>query len=147
MRDPDARRDQEMPCNTQRFTDIAIARQSLSSRDRMKISVSDALEPVEHPSVAELLDVDREFRRQGAAVFHTRRAGRPYTALFSPTPLARRQRRERDWVILDLELPGPHRAWTVVTERRGVLKGRRVVRGRETECFAHYRARSDAHAA
>jgi DNA polymerase (family 10) len=29
---------------------------------------------------------------------------------------------------------------TVVTERRGVLTGQRVVRGREPECARHYRS-------
>jgi hypothetical protein len=30
------------------------------------------------------------------------------------------------------------RQWTVVTERGGPLEGKRVVRGRERECLAHY---------
>jgi hypothetical protein len=30
----------------------------------------------------------------------------------------------------------------VVTEYHGALKGRRVVRGRERECVAHYRAQA-----
>jgi hypothetical protein len=55
--------------------------------------------------------------------------------------MARRLGREGDWVILDLETPGPNARWTVVTELRGVLRGRRVVRGREPECFEHYRSR------
>jgi hypothetical protein len=31
----------------------------------------------------------------------------------------------------------------VVTETHGPLKGRRVVRGREKECLAHYRQREE----
>ena len=35
------------------------------------------------------------------------------------------------WIPFDQRFEGQH---TVVTERRGLLKGRRVVRGRELEC-------------
>ena len=35
------------------------------------------------------------------------------------------------------------RQHTVVTETHGALVGRRVVRGREAECRAHYAARLD----
>ena len=93
------------------------------------------------PNVEELLEVDREFRRQPQPVFHTRRDGRRYSVLYSPTSLARRLRRDRDWVVIDLEQEGPNPRWTVVTERRGVLKGKRVVRSREVECFWYYRTR------
>lgn len=93
------------------------------------------------PSVDELLDVDREFRRQACSVFHTQRGVRRYAVLYSPTPLARRLGRDRDWVVIDLEEPGRDPHWTVVTERRGVLKGKRVVRSREMECFRFYRTR------
>lgn len=99
------------------------------------------------PSVEELLDVDREFRRQNRAVYHTRRGDRRYAVLYSPTSLARRVRRDRDWVVIDLEEAGPNPRWTVVTERRGVLKGKRVVRAREVECFWYYRTRRRHHAA
>lgn len=90
------------------------------------------------PTVEELLDVDREYRRQQRSVFHTQRGARLYEVLYSPTSLARRLGRDRDWVLIDLEAPGPVPHWTVVTERRGVLKGKRVVRSREMECFRFY---------
>ena len=95
----------------------------------------------EVPSVDELLDVDREFRRQALAAFNARRGERRYAVLYSPTPLARRLRRDRDWVLIDLERGGPGSRWTVVTERRGALKGKRVVRSREVECFWFYKTR------
>jgi hypothetical protein len=94
------------------------------------------------PPVDELLDLDREFRRRfarGEHIVHTARGERRYTALYSESPLAHRLRRNRDWVILDHEVPGPNERWTVVTEFRGVLKGKRVVRGREVECFWFHR--------
>ncbi|HEU4993622.1 MAG TPA: hypothetical protein VFT29_02345 [Gemmatimonadaceae bacterium] len=91
------------------------------------------------PTVDELLGVDREFRRSRVAVLHTARGQRRYTALFSISALAQRVRRERDWVIIELEEPGENSRWTVVTEWRGFLRGKRVVRGRELECFGFYR--------
>jgi hypothetical protein len=97
------------------------------------------------PAVDELLDVDREFRRQRRPVYHTCRDGRSYSVLYSPTPLARRLHRDRDWVVIDLEQAGPNPRWTIVTERRGVMKGKRVVRSREIECFWHYKARRRRH--
>jgi hypothetical protein len=95
------------------------------------------------PPVAELLEVDREFRhraREGESVVHTTRDGRRYSAPYSQSAPAYRHGRLHDWVILDLEVPGPNLRWTVVTEWRGPMKGKRVVRGREAECFKHYRA-------
>lgn len=101
------------------------------------------------PSVEELLSVDREFRRaaSGRPFQHLTRDGRRYSALYSTSMLARQLNRTLDWVIIDLEAPGPNPRWTVVTERRGVLRGKRVVRGREVECYAHYRPRGGHHAA
>jgi hypothetical protein len=96
------------------------------------------------PDVDELLDVDREFRRaalEGETILHTTRDSRHYTALFSPTARAYQRGRQNDWVIIDLEVPGPNLRWTVVTEWRGVMKGKRVVRGREAECFRYHAAR------
>ncbi|MCJ7450875.1 MAG: hypothetical protein MUO39_00155, partial [Steroidobacteraceae bacterium] len=62
-----------------------------------------------------------------------------YTALYSNTALAHELDRTRDWVVLffydDDHVEGQH---TIVTETHGPLTGRRVVRGRETECIAHY---------
>lgn len=102
---------------------------------------TDAGRSTDGPTVEELLDVDREFRRQPRSVFHTQRGGRRYAVLYSPTSLARRLGRDRDWVLIDLEEPGSNPHWTVVTERRGVLKGKRVVRSREMECFRFYQTR------
>ena len=45
----------------------------------------------------------------------------------------------RDWVVVYFHADaGGEGQRTVVTETRGVLAGRRVVRGREDECRAHY---------
>jgi hypothetical protein len=111
------------------------------------------------PDVATLLDVDREYRTRAAQdrlpriaprrlnpqrerwlpILHTRRGDWHFTALFSNTPLAHQLERTGDWVVLYF-YDGEHRErqHTVVTETRGRLAGRRVVRGREAECLAHY---------
>ena len=105
------------------------------------------------PPVPELLDVDREYRDKaekgelptiaprrmnpsGEAwlpILHTERGDRSYTALYSNTPLAHRLGRTHDWVVIYPEYGASPRPYTVVTERRGPLAGRRVVRGREDE--------------
>ena len=114
----------------------------------------------ERPDVAELLDVDREYRAkaeagelkriaphdnnpEGAAwlpILNTKRGARKYTALFSNTELAHAVGKTDDWVVIYLDRPDtPGRAqWTVVTETHGSLEGKRVVRGREQECRAYY---------
>lgn len=122
--------------------------------DRRLRRVRSARAPAEPPPVEELLDVDAEYRRKADAgelptiaprrmnpsgdawlpVLHTSREGRSYTALFSNTPLAHRLDRTDDWVVIYLEDGASERPYTVVTERRGSLAGRRVVRGREDEC-------------
>jgi hypothetical protein len=112
------------------------------------------------PSVDILLDVDREYREKAEAgslpkiaprrmnpegkawlpVLHTRFGPWHFTALFSNTERAHDLHRIYDWVVIFYSDPddGEGQA-TVVTERRGALTGRRVVRGREPECARHYR--------
>ena len=111
------------------------------------------------PGVAILLAVDDEYRRKAEAgslptiaprrfnpegeswlpVLHAERDGWHFTALYSNTAQAHQLGRTRDWVVLyfydDEHAEGQH---TVVTETHGPLVGRRVVRGREAECRAHY---------
>jgi hypothetical protein len=106
------------------------------------------------PSVAELLDVDREYREKaergelrriaprrfnptGEAwlpILHTLRGRRHYTALFSNTPQAHHLGKTSDWVVLYYDEADGERQCTVVTATRGSLRGRRIVRGREAEC-------------
>ena len=104
------------------------------------------------PPVADLVDIDREYRRRAEAgdlpritprrfnptrrrwlpVLHTRRGGSSYTAMYSNTARAHDLGHTRDWVVIYADGPEGGR-WTVVTETSGLLKGRRVVRGRESE--------------
>jgi putative hydrolase len=119
------------------------------------------------PPLGMLLDVDREYRERvedgslpriapkrfnpsGEAwlpVLHTRRDEWGVTVLFSNTRQAHRLGKSRDWVVIYYHQRGqPEAQCTVVTEIRGVLTGRRVVRGREGECISRY-ARASGEAA
>ena len=111
------------------------------------------------PSVAELLDVDREYREKGAAgvlqriaprrfnplhetwlpILHTQRGARHYTALFSNTARAHEFGKTRDWVVLYYDDGSREQQCTIITSQRGTLSGHRIVRGRETECEEYYR--------
>ncbi len=117
------------------------------------------LDPLEGPGVAELLEVDREYRRKSRTgelptiapkrfnptnevwlpILHTRQGGWNFTALYSNTARAHDLGRTHDWVVVYFydqdHQEGQH---TIVTETRGSLVGRRVVRGRESQCQAHY---------
>jgi hypothetical protein len=108
------------------------------------------------PSLAELLDVDREYREKAARrelqliaprrfnptgeawlpILHTRRGPRSYTALYSNTARAHRAGKTRDWVVLYSDGGVQEDQYTVITAERGPLRGRRVVAGRETESAA-----------
>ncbi len=117
----------------------------------------------EQPPVNMLLDVDTEYRDRAAKgalrriapkrfnpsgeawlpVLHTRRGDLQFTALFSNTRKAHELAKTRDWVIIYYHRDSaPESQCTVVTETSGALAGRRVVRGREGECAAHYASAS-----
>ncbi len=110
------------------------------------------------PKVAEILDVDRQYREAAARnslpkiaprrfnpsheawlpVLHTVRGDRHYTALYSNTARAHELGRTHDWLVLYFDGGGAERQCTVITAERGQLRGRRIVRGREDECLRHY---------
>lgn len=111
------------------------------------------------PSVAELLAVDQEYRDKGKAdalpkiapkrfnpqgeawlpILHATHGEWHFTALFSNTARAHELGKTRDWVVLYFyDTDHVERQRTVVTEARGVLAGKRVVRGREDECRGYY---------
>lgn len=113
------------------------------------------------PAVELLLEVDHEYREKSRAgmlskiaprrfnpeqrawlpILHTVRGGWHFTTLYSNTARAHDLRRVFDWVVIyfydDDQREGQH---TVVTEIRGPLAGKRVVRGREAECRQYYKA-------
>jgi DNA polymerase (family X) len=113
------------------------------------------------PDVGLLLDIDREYREKAASgllqkiaprrynsdhkpwlpVLHTRFGPWRFTALYSNTSRAHELNRTHDWVVICFDDDECNDGqFTVVTEWRGSLTGRRVVRGREPECAMHYRA-------
>lgn len=127
--------------------------------DHSRLRRRDAVSAAAEPSVEVLLDVDREYLDKASAgalptiaprrfnpeqkawlpVLHTRRDDWHFTALFSNTAKAHELERTRDWAVLYFhDDDHAERQRTVVTEQRGPLSGRRVVRGREPECRATY---------
>ena len=86
----------------------------------------------------------RRFNPSGEAWLPVMHAGHDdwhFTALFSNTAQAHRLGKTDDWVVIYHQKEGePEGRSTVVTETRGPMKGQRVVRGREADCAAHYRA-------
>jgi hypothetical protein len=111
------------------------------------------------PDIATLLAVDRDYREraeqgtlariaprrfnpEGRAwlpVLHTERGGWHFTLMYSNTARAHELKRTGDWVVVyfydDHHEEGQ---CTLVTETRGALAGRRVVRGREAACRDYY---------
>ncbi|HMJ50216.1 MAG TPA: helix-hairpin-helix domain-containing protein [Burkholderiales bacterium] len=117
----------------------------------------------QEPAINLLLEVDREYREKGASgrlpkispkrfnpkneawlsVLHTKRDGWHFTVLYSNTALAHKLGRLRDWVVLYFyDNDHVERQRTVVTETRGSLVGKRVIRGREQECQDFYARRT-----
>ncbi len=111
------------------------------------------------PPIEILLDVDKEYRDKASKgvlrkiapkrfnpsgeawlpVLHTRRGDWQFTVLFSNTQLAHELKRTDDWVVIYYHTDAhPEAQCTVVTETRGPLAGRRVVRGREGDCITYY---------
>lgn len=130
-------------------------------RGRERAAVVDlALSSEDRPSVRTLLEIDEEYRRRAEAgalhriaprrfnpsgeawlpIMHSDREGWYFTVLYSNTARAHELDRTHDWVVIYADGHDGHeqQRYTVVTEYRGELTGRRVVRGREDECRAHY---------
>ncbi|HMM51837.1 MAG TPA: helix-hairpin-helix domain-containing protein [Burkholderiaceae bacterium] len=121
--------------------------------------------PGVEPGVSLLLEVDRRYRDEAAAgklptiaprrfnpqgrawlpVLHASIDGWHVTALYSNTARAHELDRVFDWVVIYFHRDAqPELQRTVVTEMRGALAGRRVVRGREAECRAWYFSQPEA---
>ena len=101
--------------------------------------------PADVPPVAEVLDVDREYRERAAKgelhriaprrmnprneawlpVLHAERGARRYTALYSNTPRAHELGKTHDWVVIYYDEGGSESQCTVITSERGALSGKR----------------------
>lgn len=118
-----------------------------------------AHKPIVEPPVSLILQVDRLYRERAEAnelpkiaprrfnpsneewlpVMHVTKGGWHFTALFSNTARAHELKRTGDWVVIYFYDDQHHESQhTVVSETRGPLIGKRVVRGREIECREHY---------
>ena len=120
---------------------------------RVGAAVSEPAGGETRPEVALLLEIDRDYRAKAEAdalpriaprrnnpgdaawlpILHAYENGWHFTALFSNTDRAHELGRVRDWVVIYYERDGHEGQCTVVTEYRGPLTGKRVVRGREDE--------------
>jgi hypothetical protein len=118
--------------------------------------------PQEDPDVSTLLDVDAEYRHKAEAgelktiapkrfnpdneawlpILHTERGDWDFTVLYSNTSRAHKLDKTHDWVVIYYSRNGRESQATVVTAGSGPLKGKRIVRGRETETREYYRASS-----
>lgn len=114
------------------------------------------------PPVGLLLELDEEYRRKAQAgtlkkiaprrfnperkawlpIMHAEREGWSFTLLYSNTAQAHDLGMVKDWVVVYFEKEGMEGQCTVVTQKTGPLKGKRVVRGRETECREYYSSES-----
>lgn len=137
---------------------VSLAGMLSTAAQRRRRRGSGEAPPQEHPSVALLLDVDATYRRKAEAgelrkiapkrfnpqgeawlpILNTQRKGWSFTALYSNTARAHEQNKTHDWVVIYYERDGEEDQATVVTETRGPLQGKRVVRGREAECQRYY---------
>lgn len=110
------------------------------------------------PSIELLVTLDAEYREKARAgaltliapkkfnpegkawlpIMQTVRDGWQFTILFSNTQKAHEFGKAQDWVVIYFSRRGGERKCTVVTEFKGELAGKRVVRGREEECRRFY---------
>lgn len=139
---------------------IRAVRESLAGRLRRDALPEAQAMPQEVADIAvsELLDIDEEYRRSEAQhklpriaprrfnptseawlpILHTQRHERHYTAMYSNTARAHALGTTHDWVIIFRDDEGAHGQWTVITSQYGKLRGRRIVRGRESDCRVFY---------
>jgi DNA polymerase (family 10) len=139
---------------------ILAIRQALRSRSlgRRTPRPAEPASPPEEPNVAELLDIDLEYRSKARSrrlpivaprrfnpthaawlpVMETNRGPRRYTVRYSNSSRAHQAGGLFVWVVIQ-SATEPASFWTVLTAAYGSLRGHRVVRGRETECREHYR--------
>jgi hypothetical protein len=113
---------------------------------------------MDRPPVTLLLEIDRVYREKADAgelrriaprkfnpeakawlpVLNMEKGGWRFTAMFSNTERAHELKKTHEWVVIYAEAGGERQTCTAVTETRGPLAGRRVIRGREDECAGLY---------
>jgi len=110
------------------------------------------------PSLKLILAIDEEYRRKAAdnqlkkiapkkfnpkgvawlPIMSLQREGWRFTVLFSNTERAHELGKIQDWVVVYYDDGQGEKKCTVVTEHKGPLKGKRVIRGKEKECGEYY---------
>jgi DNA polymerase (family X) len=137
---------------------------SRSARTQQRTRTADGNEQKsgDRPSVELLLEIDADYRKKSEAgelqkiaprrfnpkneawlpVLRIKRKGWDFTALYSNTAQAHKLEKTNDWVVIYYEQSGKEHQNTVVTETKGALKGKRVVRGREAENQRYYQAQT-----
>ncbi len=128
------------------------------ARSRTRTRSAPASRDLEIPAVELILEIDAEYRRRAQSgelkriaprrfspegkawlpLLQTKRHAWSFTALFSNTARAHQLGKTTDWVVIFYDRGQQVGQCTVVTERRGLMTGKRVVRGREAECRALY---------
>jgi DNA polymerase (family X) len=130
-----------------------------NQRQRMAEASKQTTESDDRPSVSLLLDIDADYRKGAKEdklqkiapkrfnpkneawlpILHAKRDGWEFTALFSNTAQAHKLEKTDDWVVIYYKRGDTERQHTVVTETKGELKGKRVVRGRDAENRTFYK--------
>lgn len=118
-------------------------------RDLFESQIPIAADP--RPPIGLLLHLDARFREHVVAAdrvertsgewlptWQVKKGGFAFTVRFSTSARAQQLGRTHDWVVLEHSRDGVEDQATVVTEYRGPLTGRRVVRGRERECLSYW---------
>jgi DNA polymerase (family X) len=118
----------------------------------------EAEKDLDRPNIQVILDVDTEYLQRAKAgklktittrrfnpegkawlpILHTEREEWSFTALYSNTSLAHELDMIKDWVAVYYQHGIIEGQCTVVTERRRPCRGKRIIRGRERECYLYY---------
>lgn len=124
--------------------------------ERKKLSAAaqkEAATPSYRLPVSEILEIDREYREKAEAgklkliaprlqnpekkkwlpVLSTESKGVKFTVMYSNTASAHELGKTHDWVVVYYKGSKGEGQCTVVTEQRGPRKGKRVIRGRDSE--------------
>ncbi|MCA0452587.1 MAG: DNA-binding protein [Chloroflexi bacterium] len=148
---------------TKRLDGVKTALAGMLSRSaragqKERTSTSTGKAPKDQPSVELLLEIDADYRKQARAgklpkiapkrfnpkgeawlsILNTKHDDWKFTAMFSNTAQAHKLGKTDDWVVIYFERGGTEHQHTVVTETKGTLKGKRVVRGREGDNQTYY---------
>jgi hypothetical protein len=137
---------------------VSLAGMLSTSAQRFRKRSSTQKNSSENPDMGTLLSIDNEYCKKADAgelrkiapkrfnpegkawlpILNTEKNGWDFTALYSNTALAHDLDKTHDWVVTYYKKDSQEGQDTVVTETKGLLEGKRVVRGRETECRDFY---------